>query len=126
MTYFRVDPLRIYETPSGVVQLTCTPFNGAVANNQSVVASASGKRIRVMGWVAQSSTAVVGTMLLKSASGGTALMAPLAVPVITAGSNDKLPVIDSGYFETNTGEGLFCDVTVAAIALTLFYITYTP
>ena len=126
MTYFRVDPTRMYETPNGVCKLSCAAIVTTVANNQQVVAAVSGKRIRVMGWLAQSVAAAVGAFTLKSASGGTALMTPLYVPAITAGACEKLPIVDSGYMETVAGEGLFVDVITAAINLDVFYIIYAP
>lgn len=120
------DPLRIFETPKGVSQLTAATLAAGVANNQTLVAAVSGQRVRVMGWIAQSSTAAIGLFSLKDGNAGTVLMQPLAVPVITAGANDKLPIVESGYFETSTGVGLFTDVTTAAVNITIFYIAYTP
>lgn len=123
-----IDPIRYLETRSGIVTVTSTFFVSVVANNQAIIptASVTGKRVRVMGWIAQSVGAVVGSFTLKSASGGTALMAPLTVPPVTAGLSDKLPIIETGYMETNTGEGLYVDVTGAGVNFTIFNIIYTP
>lgn len=125
MTFHRVDPVRLYESKE-VCKVQAAFVEATVAANTSVIAAVSGKRHRVMGWIAQCDTATVGTFQLKSASAGTMLMAPLAAPPVTNGDTHTLPITDSGYMETNTGEGLFVDVVTGAVNLTVFYITYIP
>ena len=121
-----LDPIRYLELPTGIATIQTAAVVTAVANNQQLVAAVSGKRIRVMGWIAQAVGAAVGSFTLKSNSGGTAISAPLTVPVVTAGANEKLPISHTGYMETSTGHGLFTDVTGAGINFTIFYIQYTP
>lgn len=121
-----VDPIRYFETKGQVSTLTCAYLIGAVANNQQIVAAVTGKRIRVMGWMIQSSGAAPGAINFKSANGGTQLTAALSMPPNGAGVIDHLPITDTGYFETLTGEGLFCDIATTTMSVNIFYTTYTP
>lgn len=118
-----IDPIRLYEISGTRYPILCAVCVFGIANNQLVVSSVSGYSIRVMGWDIQSNTAVQGTMVLKSASGGTALMSAKYAPPNTAAPWSK-PITDSGYFETTTGQGLYCDVTAAAVNLDVYYIQY--
>lgn len=122
-----IDPIRRFQINGQVYTILCTAFSGSIANNQAVVAAVSGKRTRVFGWKTQARDVAVVSIQLKSASGGTALTPILNIPPYNAGLMDDLPFIDSGYFETNTGEGLYVDIagTTGAVLL-IFYITYTP
>lgn len=124
--YFRLDPTRMYETQKGVAKLTSKQFAFAIGNNQQVVEAVTGQKIRVMGWKLQTQGAAPGTISFKSASGGTALTPVLSIPTNAAGSFDTQELKDSGYYETNTGEGLYCDIATTAISGLIFYITYTP
>lgn len=121
-----VDCIRKFTINGQVCERKSTQNTFAVANNQSVVAAVTGQRILVLGWKANGTTAAVGVMQFKSASGGTMLTHPIVVPSNAAGNSDLLPINDTGWIETNTGEGLFVDITGAAVGLTLFYLTYTP
>lgn len=126
MNFFSLDPTRIFETRSGVSTLKTAQKTLAVGNNQIVIAAVSGSKLRVMGWVLQSDGAVVGTVVFKSASGGTQLTAPVSVPASTGGTTDKLPIAYCGYFETNTSEGLYADITTAGVLINIFYLEYIP
>lgn len=122
-----VDPTRVFEVQGQVVTLICAAIPSStltVGNNRTVIAGVSGKRIRAMGWDAQGD-AGIGAIVFKSASGGTVLTAAQYVPNgATAGLRYEKSIVDSGYFETNTGEGLFADITAFAINLNLYYIIY--
>lgn len=121
-----IDPPRLFEM-NGVVLPVLTAGLGITAGtNQQVIAATSGKRIRVMGWIAQGDGGI-GTYLFKSNSGGTQLTGGLYCPNgATAGLHHFFPITNSGYFETSTGHGLFADVATATINFTIFYISYTP
>lgn len=128
-----IDPIRRYEVKGDVSPLLCDTRTLAVANNNqlvpAIVASlATGilaRKIRVMGWIIQGTTGVAPAVLYKSASAGTTICNTLTFPT-NAQASDKLPIFDSGYFETNSAEGLFCDVTLAPVSIATFYITYVP
>ena len=126
--FFQVCPPKIFENRNdGILSLSAASAALAVGNNQQVVAAISGKRIKVMGWFMQSNHATaVSDFLLKSASAGTALTTTFSVPPSGSGFKDEAPIVESGYVETNTGEGLFIDVTTNTIRYTIFYIAYTP
>ncbi len=121
-----INPLKVYEVSGEVCPLLCARLAATVANNQQVIAAVSGKRHRIMGWLIQSNGAGTSTFIFRSASGGTALFGPHLILANTAGVIDHLPIVDTGYHETNTGDGLFIDVTTTAATIQVFYITYTP
>ena len=122
-----VDPTRNFEIQGQVCTLVCAPIPSStltVGNNRTVVAGVTGKRIRVMGYDAQGD-AGISTIVFKSASGGTALTAAQYIPNgATAGLRYEKAIVDSGYFETLTDQGLFADITVAAVNLNLYYVIY--
>lgn len=126
MSKIILDPIRLLETPSGIAKVQSAAVALSVANNQTIVPAVTGARIRVMGWKAHGTTGTAGTMLLKSASGGATISPTLPIPANTTFPADILPLSLTGYCETVAGEGLFADVTGAAISLFLWYITYTP
>lgn len=108
------------------LQLQSTILTGTVANNQQIVAAVSGKRIRVYSWLIQSQGAGISGVAFLSASGGTLLMNAVAPSNAAVPANDKLPFCLPGYFETITGEGLFCNIGTTASYVFLDYIVYTP
>lgn len=126
-SYFRANPTKVFENAKdGVTQIYTAGGVFAVANNQSVIAAVTGQRIRIMGLTFVSDDAAAASnFLLKSASGGTTIMPAMSgAPDITAPFN--LPLVYSGYAETNTGEGLFIDVGTQALRIWVFYLVYTP
>ena len=124
MTIITLDPNRVFEVKGEVAPIKSAGGLFLVGNNQAVVTGSTGKKVRVMGWNAQSDNAAgVVSFLLKSASGGTALMAQITVGASPA--IEKQPVVFPGYFETNSGEGLFVDVITNGVYLTVFYILYS-
>lgn len=126
MTHQPISPAKYYENNGVVCPLVTAAGIIAVGTNQQVIVAVAGKRIRVMGWIAQGIGGIT-TYNFKDGSGGGGLTAGLYAPNgATAGDFSLVPVIDSGYFETSTGVGLFCDVAVAVTHLNVFYITYTP
>jgi|LakMenE18May11ns_1017448.scaffolds.fasta_scaffold9869298_2 hypothetical protein len=120
------DPIRLYEINGEVCTVQCATLAAPLALNQTLVPAVTGKRIRVMGWIAQSGGAVVGAFGLKNGATGAYIMFLKRVPAITDGLIEKLPIVDCGYMETSTGTALGLDVTDAAVNLTVFYIEYTP
>jgi len=121
-----VDPVRKFLVKEQVCQLTNYYLSASVANNQQVVAAVSGKRIRVMGLWGISGGAGISSCTLKSASGGTALQSFTLPANTSAQPNVQMPVVDSGYYETVTGEGLFLDVATTAALINVQVIIYTP
>lgn len=122
-----IDPVRIFQVNGEVCQLLCSPKTLTVANNHQIVAAVAGKKIRVMGWLAQSTNAAIGAFLLKDGSAGTTIVGSHGVPLFSAaGQIDKLPIVDCGYAETTVSVGLYADCTVDIVGLDLFYIAYTP
>lgn len=120
-----IDPIRKYEIQGNVSTLKTGYLSAAVANDQQIVAAVTGKRIRVMGMVLGSSAAS-SSVLFQSGAAGVQLTTLLNAPAIATLPPFVLPITDSGYFETTTGEGLFCDVTIAITYINVFYIEYTP
>lgn len=126
MTSVIYDSVRMFQVNNNVCPLLSIPFNGAVGNNQLLVAAVTGKRIRVMGLIAQSDTATVGRFQLEDGSGGAQISAALSTPPVTNGDVLFMPIVECGYCETSTGTGLYCDIVTAAINMQVWYITYTP
>lgn len=126
MTSFElIDPVKIFQV-NGVVCPVLTIGNGyTVGSNRTILAGTSGKRYRIMGGLFSSGSATAGQAFIKSASGGTVFLWNIVGPVVSAPAF-LLPIVNSGYGETNTGEGIFTDIAGADLYLTLFYITYTP
>lgn len=124
MESYTVDPVRKFETKGGVSQLISVPFAAAVGVNQVVYAAVATQRIRVMGWRAHSNTAALGSWTLKSGTLVT-IGGPNWAPLNTA-PVDIMPVVDSGYLETDTGFGLLVDVALSAVNFNIFIIVYTP
>jgi len=124
---FPFDPTRIYEINGQVYPLLSTPFTPVgTGNNQTAISGTAGKRIAVMGWIAQSSTGTVGSYLFKSSTGPVALSSPLAAPPVTNGELHSFLPRDSYYFKTALGDDLTIDVITAVVYMTIFYIVYTP
>lgn len=117
-----IDPYRIYESGQRVTPVIPSSIAAAVAANTLLVGPTTGDIIRVMGWEAIGSTAVVGAYTLKNGSGGATMVGGLYAPGNGAGISDKHPIVDSGYFELTSGVGLYVDVTVAAINFVIYYI----
>ena len=120
------DPTKVFFVNGSTRQLYTGFITAGVASDQQIIAAISGQRIRVMGWTANAIGATVGTYLFKSASTGTARTAAITSPSTALALQQLFPITASGYFETNTGEGLFVDVATAAVNITVFYISYTP
>lgn len=120
------DPIRRFELKGEACKLKSVYLQTTVANNILVVTGVSGKIIRVMGILADSTAATIAGLTFKSASGGTNILHMVVPANSSATPNALLPITDSGYTETNTGEGLFVDCVTTAANVTLFYIVYTP
>ena len=126
MALIVVDPRRVFEVKGQVCPLTQAVSNLAIGADQVVVAAVSGRRIRVMGWLIQSATGVVGTFNFKSGVGGPGIIGVFGAPPITAGVIDKLPIIDPGYAECAVTTALVVDIALAAVNINLFFIAYPP
>lgn len=111
-----------YLTPNRILSLAQTVGVGV---NTQLVAATTGFRVRVFGWQAQGAGGV-SVFSLKSNSGGTLIFPPMTIPTGVAGLIDRLPICESGYMETSTGHGLFCDVATSNLYLSLFYLIYAP
>ena len=111
-----------YLTPNRILSLAQTV---GVGNNTQLVAAVAGYRIRVFGWQAQGAGGV-SVFSLKSNSAGTIIFPPMTIPNGVAGLIDRLPIVESGYMETSTGHGLFCDIATTNMYLQLSYISYVP
>lgn len=120
------DPTRYFEVNGEKCPLLCAPVTLAAANAQLVIAAVTAKRIRVMGFDAQSTTAANAALNFDSGSGGTLIWGPVNLPLSTSGILIEKPVINSGYFETATGVGLYADVATTGAFVNVYYITYTP
>lgn len=120
-----ISPVGIYEINGQRCKVLCAVIELGTGNNQSVVASASGKIHRVMGWEAQGTTATVPYFYLKSGT-GTLISTRLSVPGNGSGLIDRRPIVHSGYCETAAGDALLIDITTAALAMNVFYVTYAP
>jgi len=123
--FFMVDPVKKYQINGEALKILPAVATCVVGTNKLVLAAITGKIIRVMGWNV-STAGAVGSFFLKSASGGTAITNVVDVPAATTGYNEFKPIVDSGYCETNVGEGLYADIFTTDIYLTIFYIAYTP
>lgn len=126
MDFELIDPTKIFQVNGVASILMSAQLQGIVASDQQVVAAISGKRIRLMGWLAQSQAATPGSFLFKNGSGGGGFMAPQFAPQNTNGLVDRQPITNSGYFETTTGIGLYVDIVAQPVNVTVFYIIYTP
>lgn len=116
-------PLKFFERNGIVYPVVSVPCAFAIGNNQAIVTGTTGYIVRVVGWHGQSNGAAQGTFIFKSASGGTVLTSAKYLPPNT---NEPwcVPLDDSGYCETVSGQGLYADVTAAAINLDVFVVKY--
>lgn len=121
-----IDPTRYFQVKGEVCQMMSAFLSASVANDQTVITAVSGKRIRVMGLQMVSGGAGISTTSLKNGSGGTFLASVTAPANTSATPNVFWPIAESGYFETDTGVGLFIDVGTTACNVTILYLTYTP
>lgn len=124
--FIQTDPVRYYQVNGDNCKLLQANIALAPGNNQQLVAAISGQIIRVLGWIAQGPAAGFPSFSLKSNSGGTVLTPHFFVPNNAAGLTEKLPINNSGYFETTVSQGLFADINVANLNMLIFYIVYTP
>jgi len=97
----------------------------AAGGNKTTIAAVTGKRIKVLSMVAQTTTGSRGTLEFYSANtGGTKLYS------FTKAANTEnpftLPENSMGYFETNTGEALIAAAVTNDQSWLISYIIYTP
>ncbi len=123
--YFRVNPANIYEnSKDGVLPLLNLFASIPVGANQLLISAVAGKRVRIMGLLSQTNNAAQGALQFLNGNAGP-LLYSYWQPT-TAQTPEKLPVIDTGYFETSTGNGLYATVITQPIICNIFYIIYTP
>lgn len=123
--FFRVNPIAKYEFPSGVSKILAATGAFTAGSDRQVVAAVTGKRHRIMGWIAQTAGATAGSVTMKDSTGGTGMVGPFFAPINTLPPWSQ-PIEDSGYYETTTSGGIFVDIATATVNLTVFYVTYTP
>lgn len=129
---FRVCPykkyLQIRDGGSGLEPIelkTVAVTLTASTSNIVVVTAVTGKKIRVMGFYCQTNGAANAAISIKDGSGGTAYESFIAPQ--NTGLPFVLPVKDSGYWSTTTGNGVYADNgTATAGILVLRYVEYTP
>lgn len=117
-----IDPTKIYEINGNACPVTPLPVVAGVGNNQVLIAGATGYRHRVMGKEIASQVGLT-QLSFKSASN---VKYVSNVNSIVSGVPYLLPITDSGYYETNTGDPLLVDVATNGFAGTIFYISYKP
>jgi hypothetical protein len=117
------DPIRIYEINGEVCKLECKAVSVVVSSNATVIAAITGRKIRVMGFVIQGDGGV-SKITFKDGSGGATLFGPITVSSSATPSQLAIGIVNSGYFETSSGVGLFADVVTTAANMNVFYIDY--
>jgi hypothetical protein len=121
-----VDPTRTFEIKGQVCPIqfkfTDSPVMGAEA---VLIAAQSGKRIRVMGGVFTTDDPKnIGLLQLGDGAGANWIFGYW--PPIRGTQPFILPISDTGYFETSTGNALYVFCTTNSCVYSLFYIVYTP
>lgn len=120
-----IDSVRYFQINGQVYPLLSKFLIQAVAANVSLVAGVAGQSVRVMGYrVASTAAGAVGAAVFLDASGGTIKDALLA-PDPAVNNPYERPVIDTGYFETTSGNGLFLTVQTNSVNVFVNYIQYT-
>lgn len=128
MTSLIISPPRVYEVNGQATPVLSAQFISAVGNDRQIVAAISGEIIRFMGFMAHSdSTTAISGIRFKNGAGGadrthSIILPPYTLPVL----RPQLEIIDSGYFETSVGVGLFADIGTTQALGTVFYIVYKP
>lgn len=125
-SFTAVNPKKFYEIGGVNCELKTKVSELTVSNNTLVVTAVTGKRIRVMGLISQGDGGTVGSFQYKSASGGTMISIPIVSPPTTNGDVLIIPINETGYWETVTGEGLYVDCVTASLNLQTYYVEYTP
>lgn len=117
------DPTRIIMIKGQVSKVLCAFGILTVGGNQTLITGVSGAIYRVMGLIAQSDAAPQGYFRLKT--GTSQIMAYITAPPSTA-PPFLLPIVETGYWETNSGDALGIDVSANTIDISVFYIAYKP
>jgi hypothetical protein len=123
-----INPPKLYEVNGDVTPIKTAVVTATVGLNRSIISAITEKRIRVMGLIGLgNSTSNVSQVVFKNGSGGLFLTNGIILDNRTISTKAPvLPIVDGGYFETDTGVGLFADVYDVDAALTVFYINYKP
>lgn len=127
--FHRVNPTKLYETPTETCKIQSLVFDVPVAANTLALNGVTGTIIRVMGLIAQTQAGagVIGSFRLKSNSGGTVILNWRYCPSYSvAGEAVFYPITDSGYCETTVSHSLYAEGAVGIVSTTIFYIVYTP
>jgi hypothetical protein len=123
MSILIIDPTKVYQINGQAYALQSTGAVITTGLNQSLLAGVAGKRHRVLGFTGQGgSTAGDSGVSFRDGSGGV-YKSYFYFPARTTGPV-LFPIVDSGYWETTTGNGIFVDVDTNTAIVNLFYITY--
>jgi hypothetical protein len=127
MSSFVVDPKRKYEIKGEVCTMKFAAVTLTVAADQTVVAAVTGKRIRVMKWLAQSTNGTADSAYKFKSGTGMDITPYFTALGYTISAPDKvLNDDDTGWCETNTGDALLATVVTNGCILHVGYIEYTP
>lgn len=120
-------PAGIYSDKNAQCELKDKVFFAAGAtNNQAVITAVSGKRLYIVSMNIYTS-GIATDVVFKSASGGTNKYACQIPANTVATPNFTLGFKPDGWFNTETGEGLYVDVIAAVQTnISVRYIEYTP
>lgn len=122
-----IDPTRVYQINGDAVKIQVFSASLSVANNQVIVAAATGKITRVMGWLVNNATTTGGALFTLHSSGGHAIVTGALMNANNAAgyTPERQPIIDAGYDETVVGDSLLIDIAVAAQYVNIYYVQYT-
>jgi hypothetical protein len=123
-----ISPPKVYEVNGQVTPVLSAPIQATVGSDRQIIAAISGKRIRFMGFMAcaEDATTNFASLKFKNGSGGTAFTHTIPCWAFPTSPQAGLPIVDSGYFETTAGVGLYADIGAVTVNMTVFYIAYTP
>jgi hypothetical protein len=121
-----ISPPKVYEVNGEVCPVRSSVVSSVIANNVVVVAAATGRRVRLMGLMGFANTAAgLSQILFKDGSGGAYITNGILLDINTKPTLGLImPIVDSGYCESSTGNALCVDILSASAAFTVFYIDY--
>jgi hypothetical protein len=128
MTFQRIFPAKLYEGLGGEKCTVRTAvFNLTAGSTTAVIPANPTKKIRVMGTFGTSdSGSAMGVVYFRNGTGGANLLDPVVYPLNTQPTTLILPIVDSGYCETDVNTALALQVFVSTVRGTVFFIEYTP
>ena len=124
MNYF---PQKYFKTEKdGVIKVNTALETSGTVGNKTLATAVAGKKHRVIGWIAQTANAAIGSYSFTDGSGGANITAPMTAPVNTNGVKDIIEIKPEGCCETSVNIALAVTTVTQPVNLTVFYITYTP